>query len=300
MKKVLITGANGFISTNFILNNIGKYKFIAISTNDSNLKKIDNLEFIKLYLSEYNLLNNIIDHHKPDTVLHLAWEGANSFQTTNSIDQFQNIKNSFYLLESLKKNKCHFIGMGTGAEYGCFDHAISENDTPSPTSHYGMAKYLLMQSSEIFCKQNNIPWSWIRPIFFYGKYDVHTRLIPKVIDKCLKKENIILDSCTSENDYLYIDDVVAALSNIIDSETQGLFNLCSGKSYKTKYIIKKIMELTAWDHIEFDATQDRVNFCKKIIGNNMKISKALNWTPKVNIHEGLSQVVQYHKNLISQ
>ena len=112
MKKVLITGANGFISTNFILNNIGKYKFIAISTNDSNLKKIDNLEFIKLYLSEYNLLNNIIDHHKPDTVLHLAWEGANSFQTTNSIDQFQNIKNSFYLLESLKKKQMSFYWNG--------------------------------------------------------------------------------------------------------------------------------------------------------------------------------------------
>lgn len=299
MKKILITGANGFIGTNFILNNIGKYRFIAISTNDTNLKNINDLEFIKLYLNEYNLMKDIIDHHKPDTILHLAWEGANSFQTTNSIDQFHNIKNSFYLLESLKKQKCHFIGMGTGAEYGCFDYAISERDIPSPTSHYGMAKYLLKQSSEIFCKQNNIPWSWIRPMFFYGKYDVHTRLIPKVIDMCLKKENIVLDSCTSENDYLYIDDVAIALSNLIDNETQGLFNLCSGRSYTTKYIVKIIMELTGWDKIEFDSSLNRVNFCKKIIANNMKISQSLNWQPKIDIHQGLSQVVEYHKKLIS-
>ena len=293
MKRILITGANGFIGTNFILKTKEIYDILAISTKNNNICNIENIKFSNLILSDYNKINNIIDNFKPDVILHLAWEGANSFQSTNSIDQYNNIKNSFYLLEAIVNSNCHFIGMGSGAEYGCSKNKLNENDLALPTSHYGMAKLLLKQSSEIFCKSNYIPWTWVRPIYFYGNYDVKNRLIPKVINKCLNKEKIILDSCTSSIDYLHIDDAVNALIQIIESKSSGLFNICSGQNYEIRNLMKKIMMYTNWYDVTFDKNLDRNNFCKTIIGNNEKIKNTISWLPKKNIEEGLYELVQF-------
>jgi hypothetical protein len=120
---------------------------------------------------------------------------------------------------------------------------IDENTEELPISFYGTAKLVLKQYSEIFCLKNNIDWVWIRPCFVYGPKDVSTRLIPSLISKCLKNEDIILDECKTIIDIIHIKDFIELTYNLIINNNVGVYNISSGIVYPLKEIINNIYEL---------------------------------------------------------
>jgi nucleoside-diphosphate-sugar epimerase len=294
--RILVTGANGFIGTNFIKKFSNKSDILAVSTRNTNIASFSDVEFLELELKNYDNLPSIVNKFKPEIVLHLAWEGSNTYYHTNSINQFENITNSFKLLEAISElENVHFIGMGTGGEYGYYSDYVSESFEENPVSHYGLAKLLFKQGSEIFCSKKNITWTWLRPFMCYGPYDVKTRLIPKVINSCLLNESLRLDSCESKVDYLYIDDAIDAIEKIIYLRKSGVFNICSNKEYQVRSIIEVITNHFQVNNVIFDSSLNRKNFCESVIGDNSKLINELEWTHKTQIFEGLLKTIDFFK-----
>jgi UDP-glucose 4-epimerase len=290
--KILITGINGFLGRHVAQSLCLKHEICGVSRND---KKIDRLKEKVLFLdNSVNDIENDITKFSPDTAIHFAWSGGNSYLDTNSNIQFyDNIPQSVKLMDLLRKIQIkHFIGIGTVAEYENKNKVSLESDPEIPINLYGTCKTMMKLYSERVCKNSGIKWTWCRPYHVYGPEDVSTRLIPKTIEKCIAKQKLTLNSCDSVTDYLYIDDFVSAITKIVESHVEGIYNICSGQQYTIRKIVEFISEKTNnTSNITFDSSLDRIGFPKFICGSNEKLKAATGWTPIVDMNTGLDNII---------
>tara|TARA_R110001599_G_scaffold248197_1_gene448244 strand:+ start:1500 stop:2357 length:858 start_codon:yes stop_codon:yes gene_type:complete len=277
--KITLTGANGYLGSNL------KEYF-------SNSHEVQTLSLRLETLGDYE--NKLLTFN-PDVVVHCGWGLGNSHRDISDVGQLDNVYVGCKLLESISKlDNPNFMGFGSFSEYGRISSPAKESDTELPVNLYGLAKNSLGFVSHDFCRIMGIGWSWIRPCYTYGKNDVSTRLIPKVFDSCLNKNDVVLNSCSSVVDYLYIDDFCSAIGHLLESSSSGVYNICSGKEYMISDVIKKIQKITGvYDTISYDKSLDRDSSYSYICGDNTKL-RNMGWNPSCELSDGLSSILQYY------
>jgi nucleoside-diphosphate-sugar epimerase len=298
MNRVLITGGNGFLGSNltrfFLKNN---YTVAVISRSCSNIDDLlESIEFIQHSKSGYKHLSELIIKFSPTIVIHCAWDGGNTYKDVNSLIQYQNISYGLELLEVLTtlSNKPLFVGIGSFSEYGRITTPALETDIDNPITHYGQSKSCFKSISHKVCEESGMGWRWIRPCLIYGPSDVSSRLIPSIIQKQIKCEEIILDSCTSIVDYLHVDDFCAGVFASIQS-LSGIINLCSGKEYSVRTIVEFLQkEIASSSIITFDPTKNRNLLPSHVCGNSDKL-KSVGWIPSIDFLDGLLGLIQAEK-----
>ena len=291
--KIIVTGGNGFLGSNVVRKLLKEnHDVFVISNNTNNIQDI--LPQIK-YNSNYT---DEINNFEPDVIVHFGWRGGNNSQDAHHINQFyDNMHMSLDLLVRLNSlpKKPKFIGVGSFAEYGDYSTPIKESFMEQPLTMYGLTKLTLKNYVEMFSAQNNIEWSWIRPCYVYGPGDVNTRLIPTVINKCLKEEHIHLDLCDKWIDYLYIEDFCNYASHLINSKSQGVYNLSSGNQYYLKHVIELIHN-TINKNNKLEFTDANSSPTKWICGDNSKIVSESNYYPSIDFLTGITKTINYYKN----
>lgn len=297
MRKVLITGVNGFLGRNLALHLITKdYTVFSLSLHTNNIDDIrGKVGYYYCDLSNKDEVEFIMRHTRPDVVIHCAWSGGNSYVSTNTPVQLGNLTSLETLLTAMDGHHVpFFVGLGAAAEYGDKSEAISEDEYEVPFNLYGACKKMAKDYSRVFCKIRGMRWLWVRPFYTYGPGDVQTRLLPTVVKACKKKEELTLNSCKSYTDYLYIDDFVSGVTTLLDVGATGIYNVCSGNSYLVKDIVGLICQETGHYKITFDPSLDRPGFPAMMVGRNENL-KDFGWFPKVSIEEGVKRIVHASK-----
>jgi len=299
--KILITGGNGFLGSNIIRKLISEnhtiYAFSGQTTNIDDI--LDQIQFDFGHTNDIILFKDKIIKFAPDVVIHCGWSGGNNYNDVNDIKQFrENIEPSIELLSIISElpNKPKFIGFGSFSEYGMYSTIINEENIENPVNLYGLSKFTFKNYSKMICDLNNINWVWVRPCYVYGPYDVETRLIPLLINKFINNSDITLDKCDKVIDYIYIDDFVNYVYNLIISPNSGVFNICSGKQYELKEIINLIYALTnSNSKINYDFSTNRKLTSPYICGDDTKIRTTTCLYPKTDITNGILKTIDFYK-----
>ena len=130
----------------------------------------------------------------------------------------------------------------------------------------------------------------------YGPNDVKTRLIPTLINKFLNNEDVVLDSCESIIDYLYIDDFVNYMHDLIITKSTGVYNLCSGNQYIIKDIVELIhTEVNNSNKVVYDPNKNRKSISSYICGDNKKIQNITKINNKTSLIEGIQKTINFYK-----
>lgn len=234
MKKVLVTGAGGYIGKH-IINELLKEdcKVIAVDIRKAGMP--DGVEFI-----EHNILDDAENPNlyellgKPDVVIHAAWQ--NGFNH-NDIVHMTALPKHYLFIRNLIDSGCKNISvMGTMHEVGYWEGAIDENTPCSPLSLYGVSKNALRQSVLIYAEGKDVLIKWLRAYYITGD-DMRNQSIFAKILGFEKEGKTTFPFTDGKNKYDFID--VKDLAHMIvkasiQEKYSGIINCCTGEPVSLK------------------------------------------------------------------
>ena len=299
-KKVLITGGTGFIGNNVVEELLKRNYEIHLIVYDIP-NKINNKNIIIHQLNLLNIeeVNNFFKKNNFENLIHLAWFVGKKCHISNiNIDwtiATLNILKQFQLTGGKK-----YLQTGTNSEYEYKYGYLIEDMTPASNGILrGTCENSLYRIAKDFCKNNNIDFKWARVFNLYGENERESRLMPSVINSCLKNEDVKVSTCLKFQDYLYVKDTAKAIVDIFESSLEGAVNVCSNQPIQLKTIVEKIVELTNFKgKILYGAVEDSIGE-NVVIGNNDKL-KSIGWKQEYSLEDGLKLVINWWKKKIKE
>ncbi len=299
-KKVLLTGANGFIGRHAIpfLVKLGYEVHAVFYPNDSGLNEGKNI-----FLHRCNLLNmeeqkQLLAKIKPTHLLHFAWYAVPGKYWT-SIENLRWVQASINLLiDFIENGGTRTVFAGSCAEYDWSYGYCFEGITPTrPQTLYGTCKDSLQGILSQFSKQTGISSAWGRIFFLYGPYEAKIRLIPSVVISLLQNQPA---RCTHGNqirDFLHVEDVASAFVGLLESNIEGPINIASGQPIALKTVVKQIaIYLKQLDLLELGSMPVPNNEPSLLVANVERLTKEVGWTPHYTLNEGLMQTIEWWRN----
>ena len=293
-ERVLITGGTGFIGQNVVKELLARGYEVHSLVYPPFAKEQEGLFQYEMNLLNSSAAEEFLKEHNFENLIHLAWYvGKGCHNADENLDWTIATLN---LLKSFQKyGGKKFLGAGTISEYEYKYGYLLEDVTPaSPKTMYGEAKNSVYKIASSFCNKHGIDFKWPRIFNLYGPNEKPQRLMPSVINSCLKGEAVRVSDCLKYQDYLHVEDTAGGIVDVFESDLQGAVNICSGKPVQLRYIVNKIAELTKfegeilWGAIPAAFGDDLV------VGNNDKL-KSIGWKPKYTLEEGLQSTIEWWK-----
>ena len=208
------------------------------------------------------------------------------------------------LFKFAKINKIKtIIQIGSSVEYGFAKSPINEDTKIKKKklkSVYGLSKYMATELLINSKPSKNYIYYILRPFLIYGPGQDDSRLIPFVINQCLKGNKFPCTNGNQYRDFLYVTDfadlIIKCLLNKNKAAYNRLINAASGKPIKIKNIINYIQKIIKKGNPDFGKLKLRNDEPKKLYANNDLAKKLFNWKQKINLEKGLALTINYYKN----
>lgn len=288
MRKILLTGASGFIGS--VVKSLLPPGEIVLAPSRAECDWLQPKQ-----------VTDYLEHHRPTDLLHLAWYAVHGLFWESS----ENLKwkeASLHLAqEFIRCGGTRLVAAGTCAEYTWGEQKFfHEKDETQPHSYYGKMKLQTFHELEKICSANDISMAWGRIFLLYGSGENKARILPKVILSLLQDHHIALSSGQQVRDYLHVQDVARAFVTLLNSPLQGAVNISSGKSRTLKEILNRIGEqLNRSHHLGFGEVASLPQDPPFLVGACDRL-KSVGWSEQVDLDEGISQSIAWWKKQLQQ
>jgi nucleoside-diphosphate-sugar epimerase len=246
--KILLTGGTGFIGSNLAkgLLDLGCELYATHRISSSFEKCFRFKEKITWISTDSINWKEKILKIKPDQIIHLAWNGIEPENRNNWEMQIRNFNLSREFFELGKECGCKkIIAFGSQAEYGTYNNPVDEFTVPMPDDAYGAVKTLTANYLRNLFDKSVTHWYWIRIFSVFGEGENSGWLIPSVISNLIMNKPIQLTSCEQQYNYLYIEDLVCQILEIVkcSDNKSGIYNLCNAESVILKDLMVSIARM---------------------------------------------------------
>lgn len=286
-RKVFLTGGTGLIGTQTIpfLKEHG-FEIYALTIGDE--ESSEGITYIKANLFDKDEIEKIMQKIKPAYLLHYAWLSTGLF---NDNSNFDFLTSSIDLLKSFIKNGGKRVVMaGTYAEYGYHNEILKEDMPAEPINIYSQCKDFVHQISEAYCRNNNVSFGWGRIFSAFGKESDPRRLTSDVINHLRADESVTIRSGSLIRDYIYTKDIAAAFVKFLDSNVDGIVNICTGQETSIHDYVMKIAKIMNKENLVVfneQASPQQV----RVVGDNTRLSQEVGFVTKYSIEEALEEVI---------
>lgn len=313
MKKVLITGADGFIGSHLTEQLLGKgYDVKAFVYYNSfntwgwldTLPK-EKLKQIEIFTGDVRDPNGVREAMKgTDGVFHLAALIAIPF-SYHSPDSYvdTNIKGTLNVLQAARDlNLERVLITSTSEVYGTAQYVpIDENHPYQGQSPYSATKIGADRLAESFYRSFALPVTIVRPFNTYGPRQSARAVIPTIISQLLSgKEKIKLGSLTPTRDFNYVKDTANGFYEIaISDQTIGEeINIATGQEISIGKLAEELIrQINPKAEIicEKERTRPEKSEVNRLLGCNEKIMRLTDWKPGYSFEQGLAETVEWIK-----
>lgn len=301
MKRVLLTGASGFIGSHCLLPlSALDYEVHAV---DIKIPDITNNEvhWHRVNLLKPNQAADLVARIKPSHLLHLAWCTTPGKYWTSS-ENLLWVQASLAMIQAFcLHGGQRVLAAGTCAEYDWRYGYCSEEVTPrQPTTLYGVCKNSLQNMLRALAGEAGISAAWGRLFFLYGPHEHPQRVIPSVISRLLKGETAPCTDGAQIRDFLFVKDAAAALVALLASDVSGPVNIASGKPVALKDIFQNIAaRLNRADLLRLGALNRSSEDPNLLVADVGRLTKEVGWSPQYDLTEGLERTIKWWKEQLA-
>ena len=314
--KVLITGMLGFIGSHLAEKLVDDgYEVYGVVRRVANR----NLEVIRKVLKDVTLISGDITDYastrnamktvSPDIVTHLAaltpvrdsFERPFEYQQANLVGTM-NVAHAMLELPDPQTRK--LVAASTAEVYGLQGkEPLKETLALRPTSPYAVSKAAADLYLQMMFHTYNLNGSVIRPTNSYGRKFDTSFIIEYLATQMLRGEEVYVGAPDSVRDYMYVDDHVNAYLLVIKSAkaTGQVYNAGTEVGISNRKLAEMIAERIGYNRKRIKFGQyppgypyrPSISDQPSIVLDATKIRKALNWSPKIQLSEGINKVISY-------
>ena len=290
MKRVLVTGASGFIGRHALapLAARGYEVHAAARTPGSGPAQWHAVDLL-----DGDAARVLLARVRPTHLLHFAWYAEHGkFWTAPEnrawVDASRELLDAFDACGGER-----FVGAGSCAEYDWSAGHCVENATPlAPATLYGQCKDEFRRELETFASIRGISWAWGRVFHLYGPGEHPQRLAASVIHALRRGEPANCSAGEQLRDFLHVADLAAAFAALLDSAVQGPVNIASGVPIAIKDLVNEIgAQLRRPDLVRLGALPTRPGDPPRLTADVDRLAREVGWTPPRDLRAGLADTL---------
>lgn len=273
-KKILVTGANGYIGRHVVTALLNKgCEVIALDFAFDGVDERAIRNETPIFSDDPELFDKM---GRPDACIHMAWR--NGFQH-NAETHITDLPNHYLFLKNMMEGGLKQVAvMGTMHEIGYWEGAITEDTPANPISLYGIAKNALRQITIQLAKENGVILQWLRAYYILGD-DLKNNSIFSRIVKLEQEGSPTFPFTSGKNkyDFINVDELAAQISAAtIQTEVQGIINCCTGNPVSLADKVEEfIKEKNYKIRPEYGAFPDRPYDSPGVWGDPEKINQIM-------------------------
>lgn len=313
-KKVLITGADGFIGSHLVEELIAegaKVKAFVVYNSFNSWGWLDRfpqhlLDKIEIFAGDIRDPNGVRQAmHDCEIVFHLAALIAIPF-SYHSPDSYidTNVKGTLNVIQAAKDlNLERVLVTSTSEVYGTAQYVpIDELHAKQPQSPYSASKIGADAIADSFYRSFGTPITIVRPFNTYGPRQSARAVIPTIITQLLAgKREIALGDLTPTRDLLFVKDTVRGFVEIAKCDTlighecniatQSEISIGELATELVKQINPKAVIISDNQRIRPEKSE-----VFRLFGSNDKIMRHTNWKPMFTLAKGLETTIEWFKD----
>jgi dTDP-glucose 4,6-dehydratase len=312
--RVLVTGAAGFIGTNFVRQALGPRRdqverLVAVDAltyagNFENLAELvadPVLRFVQANIEDQPAMAALVADERIDTVVHFAAEShvdrsiedASPFLRTN-------VHGTLSLLEAVRRREgfARFLHVGTDEVYGTIPTGrATETSSLHPSSPYAASKAAADGFVQAYVTTHGVPAAITRCSNNYGPYQFPEKLIPLFVTNAFAGEPLPLyGDGLQVRDWIHVEDHCAAIWHVLGlGVTDGsVFNVSAHNEVTNREVTSEILRLTGRPADLVRHVTDRPGHDRRYALDASKL-RATGWAPRRTFAEGLAATVEWYR-----
>lgn len=311
--QILVTGAAGFIGSNFveyITKKHPEYNIIVLDKltyagNMENLKKVyAKIKFEKGDICNFDLVSSIFDKYHIDGVIHFAAESHvdNSIKAPFIFTQ-TNVIGTHTLLEVAKqkwgeKSKNKFVHISTDEVYGTLGEEgfFTETSPIKPNSPYSASKASSDLIALAYAETYKMNITVTNCSNNYGPYQHNEKLIPHMIKLAMNDEKLpIYGNGRNVRDWLYVEDHCEAIDLVYSNgRAKERYNIGGHNERRNIDIVKLILKKLGKSESLISYVEDRKGHDYRYAIDPTKITNELGWMPKTKFEDGIIKTIDWY------
>ena len=311
--KLLVTGAAGFIGSNFVrmiakgdlegvsgVKVLDKLTYAGIRANLKSAAELSLYEFVQGDICDLLLVAELLND--VDAVVNFAAESHVDRSISGAADFVQtNIVGVQVLLDAIKasRRQIRFLQVSTDEVYGSIEKGSWTEGWPLlPNSPYSASK----ASGELLARSYNRTHGMdvviTRCSNNYGTHHFPEKLIPLFITNLIEGKKVPVYG-TGENvrDWLHVDDHCRGIYSVLMNGRSGeVYNIGGGRELTNNEITSLILEAMGADESSIEYVEDRKGHDLRYSVDSTKINRELGYEPQVKFEDGLRETIQWYRD----
>ncbi len=311
-KKVLVTGAGGFIGRHLVENLLDAdarvTAFIWHEAKDNNLlvkdiskEKLEAVDFRYGELKEFAGLAALFEGI--DIVFHLAAINSVPYSLSHPREVLEtNIQGTMNVMLAVRQcGTPRIVSISSAGVYGQPGRLpVDETFPVIPGSPYAASKLAGEEIALSFYHAFSSPVVIIRPFNVFGPGQSMNAVIPNIIVQALGGDQVKMGNMRATRDFNYVSDTVAGfmLAGVTDKVEGEIFNIASGMEHSIQEIIETIENILGMSMqvvTEDSRLRPGASDADRLVASITKAATRLNYQPMVSFREGLEKTIAYYE-----